>query len=52
VTEGVKGSFNAVSFSVLSDVPGEIILMHAGVRASVAEELCNKLSTLWLAVET
>ena len=52
VTEGVKGSFNAGSFSVLSDIPGEIILTHAGVRASAAEELCNKLSALWLAAET
>ena len=52
VTEGVKGSFSGGSFSVWSDVPGEIILMHAGVRASAVEDLCNKLSDLWMAAET
>ena len=52
VTEGVKGSFSAGSFSVWSDVPGEIILIHSGMRASAVEELCNKLADLWLAAET
>jgi hypothetical protein len=47
VTEGVKSSFSGQSFSVWSDVPGEIILVHPGMRASIAEQLCNKLSELW-----
>ena len=47
VTDGVKSSFSGQSFSVWSDVPGEIILVHPGMRASIAEQLCNKLSELW-----
>jgi len=48
VTEGVSGSFKGHSFSIWSDVPGEIILRHSKGSRSMVEPLWHKVKECWL----
>jgi hypothetical protein len=47
VTSGVEVSIGGRSFGIWSDMPGEIILVHPGMRASRVEQICQRLSELW-----
>lgn len=50
VTEGVKGAFRGHPFSIWSDHPGEILLMHRAVPRWAVELLCSGISECWHAV--
>jgi len=47
VTEGIGCIFRGHPFSVLSDIPGEIILMHPELPRSLVEPLCKALKDCW-----
>jgi hypothetical protein len=41
ITDGVKGLFKGHEFSMHSDWPGEILLMHRKLPRGAVELLCN-----------
>jgi hypothetical protein len=47
VTAGVPARYQGREFSIWSDEPGELVLVHNGLRAGKLEKLCMEMAAVW-----
>jgi hypothetical protein len=45
--DGIEYVFRGRHFRLISDVPGELLVLHGKMRAQHVEELCHLLSGAW-----